>query len=599
MIESIKQSLEKLSELSLAEVEALIASAYTEFESADKDGEVEDMREYLVAAKTASVRRDELVAAAAVAEAEAPAAAEPEATVTPDPDPEPAPEPEATPDPEPEPEVEVEPEKEDEPEAEKAEGDVKAEDTEESEDQTEVTDEVSETDKPAEAEAVTESDATAEVEAETDTSNKEETAMAASATEFKAPEENAPVPVASTTAVIAAGDVHGVSAGAAFKTETDVAQAMLQKVNSLRRVSTGDGEQVSVATVVASIPESRMLEPGAAEDNARKIKDVTGEEALVAAGGYCAPLEVRYDIFGLGSAARPVRDALVGFGTSRGGIRYVAPPVLGDLEGAVSLWTAANDADPTPDPAVKPKLIVECAPELTAVADAVTLQLQFGNLMTRAFPELVSRNNELALIEHARFAELTLLSKMAGLSTAVTSSYKLGVARDFLHAIGKGAAAYRSRHRLGRTTNLRVVAPEWVLDAMREDLAQGLPGDTGLAYADATISGFLSARNVRISWHLDGIFSAQGVGALVDFPTSFQWFIFAEGTFLFLDGGTLDLGVVRDSTLVGTNDYITFVETFEGVAKVGVESMVVTTTSEVEGAVVGTIEPTPGDTVGS
>jgi hypothetical protein len=60
--------------------------------------------------------------------------------------------------------------------------------------------------------------------------------------------------------------------------------------------------------------------------------------------------------------------------------------------------------------------------------------------------------------------------------------------------------------------------------------------------------------------------------------------LFAEGTFLFLDGGTLDIGVIRDSTLVGTNDYKMFVETFEGVAKVGVESIKVTSTIAVNGA---------------
>ena len=52
---------------------------------------------------------------------------------------------------------------------------------------------------------------------------------------------------------------------------------------------------------------------------------------------------------------------------------------------------------------------------------------------------------------------------------------------------------------------------------------------------------------------------------------------------MFLDGGTLDLGVIRDSTLVGTNDYTMFVETFENVALVGVESLQVTSTINVNG----------------
>jgi hypothetical protein len=68
-----------------------------------------------------------------------------------------------------------------------------------------------------------------------------------------------------------------------------------------------------------------------------------------------------------------------------------------------------------------------------------------------------------------------------------------------------------------------------------------------------------------------------------EFPDTFVWYLFAEGSFLFLDGGTLDLGVIRDSTLVGTNDYKMFVETFENVALVGVESLQVTSTINVNG----------------
>ncbi len=52
-----------------------------------------------------------------------------------------------------------------------------------------------------------------------------------------------------------------------------------------------------------------------------------------------------------------------------------------------------------------------------------------------------------------------------------------------------------------------------------------------------------------------------------------HWFLFHEGAFVFLDGGMLDLGVVRDSTLNATNDFETFAETFEAAAFRGVESL--------------------------
>ena len=62
------------------------------------------------------------------------------------------------------------------------------------------------------------------------------------------------------------------------------------------------------------------------------------------------------------------------------------------------------------------------------------------------------------------------------------------------------------------------------------------------------------------------------------------WFLFVEGTFQFLDGGRLDLGVVRDSILDATNDYETFTEVFEGLAFRGVEAYQVQSTVKPSGA---------------
>jgi hypothetical protein len=54
--------------------------------------------------------------------------------------------------------------------------------------------------------------------------------------------------------------------------------------------------------------------------------------------------------------------------------------------------------------------------------------------------------------------------------------------------------------------------------------------------------------------------------------------MFPEGSFLYLDGGTLELGLVRDSVLNKTNDFQIFGESFEDVAFVGVESLSVVST---------------------
>lgn len=405
--------------------------------------------------------------------------------------------------------------------------------------------------------------------------------------EIQAPADRLPnvKAVEATVAITAGADIPGVTAGAPMSSMSDVSEAFSKRLHALRRVNGGDGEQHIVASVTTSYPEERILGSDP-EENWAKIQKVAGPEALVAAGGHQAPFAVKYDIFGLGVADRPVRDALPRFQADRGGVRYIVPPVLSAYSSAVGVWTAANDADPTPSPASKAELVVTAATETTATTDAITLQMQFGNLVTRAYPELIARHNELGLIQHARLAEQTILSAIDAGSTAVTTTNVIGFARDFLVQVGRAASAYRSRHRMDPNDSaLRVIVPSWVVDAMQADLALQMPGDATLAVAKREIEGYLAARGINLTASLDqDVFGAQGAGAIAEFPDTFVWRIYAEGTFLFLDGGTLDLGIIRDSTLVGTNDYKMFVETFEGVAKVGIESLSVTSTINVNGA---------------
>jgi hypothetical protein len=391
---------------------------------------------------------------------------------------------------------------------------------------------------------------------------------------------------AAPVAITAGADIPGYTAGSSISSMAEVAEAMAKRLHGLRRVNGGDGEQHIVASISTQFPEERTLNQDA-QANWDKVQAVVGPEALVAAGGHQAPFEVKYDIFGLGSAVRPVRDSLPRFQADRGGIRYITPPVLSSYAGAVGVWTAANDSAETPSPASKLSLTVAAAAETTVSTDAVTLQLQFGNLLSRAYPELIARHNELGLIQHAREAEGNLMAKIGAASTAVTSTSVIGMGRDFLVQLGRAAAAYRSRHRLDADAPLRAIIPAWVKDAMAADLTLNMPGDSTLnAYAE--IDAYIASRGIITTYALDSAsgasyFAAQSGGAMNEFPDTFVWYLFSEGSFLFLDGGTLDLGVIRDSTLVGTNDYKMFVETFENVALVGVESLQVTSTINVNG----------------
>jgi len=417
---------------------------------------------------------------------------------------------------------------------------------------------------------------------------------------FSAPADRQPViqvTEAAPVAITAGADIPGYTAGSTIKDMNEVAQAMEKRIHSLRRVNGGDGEQHIIASLTTAYPESRTLTTDA-ESNQLKINSVVGPEALVASGGHAAPFEVKYDIYAIGSTnVRPVRDALPKFQADRGGIRFVTPPSFAadTYNTAVGIWTAATDTLPYAN--VKTSYNVVAAAEQTVSTDAVTLQLQFGNLMTRAYPELIARHNELALVQHAREAEDNLLSKIGNASTAVTTTSLIGFGRDFLVQIRRAATAYRSRHRIDPKTNLKAIIPSWVYSAMAADLTLAMPGDGTLSVSESEINGYLANVNVTLTPTLDGtVFGSQSTAPLLEFPDSFVWYLFAEGSFLFLDGGTLDLGIIRDSTLVGTNDYKMFIETFENVAFVGIEALKITSTINVNGVAAALRDTTGGAT---
>lgn len=270
---------------------------------------------------------------------------------------------------------------------------------------------------PAEAEASIEDVAEVEAPAEAEASNTEETTIAPSEQEeaqtvtasaeetFEAPADRRPVAqvTEAPVAIVAGADIPGIAAGSPLSDKNSVAKAFMDRLHTIRRANGGDGEQHTVASFSTEYDNSHIL-GNDAEENGRKISAAVEEQAaLVAAGGYGTPLPQRYDIFGFGTDARPVKDSLPKFQADRGGISYIEPPVLTDYADAVGVWTpdmdeaAANNGGSGAD-VVKNVLVVQGAQTRTAEIDAITLQLQIGNLLSRAYPELVARHNELALI---------------------------------------------------------------------------------------------------------------------------------------------------------------------------------------------------------
>jgi hypothetical protein len=322
-------------------------------------------------------------------------------------------------------------------------------------------------------------------------------------------------------------------------------------------------------------------------DRRRAYIDSQSVEAITAAGGICAPVPYRYDLPTVGDGARPVRDALNRFAAVRGGVRTFNPPTIGDVTSAFGTWTEANDINPTA-PATKPFMTIACNEvDTTTKVYAITRAFKIGNFRDRWYPEQLQAYMRLADVYHARYAESKLLAGIAAGSKLVTGPALLGAVKDTFTTLSALVEGMRYRHRIADgDLRIRVIGFEWVRQAMINDLIRTGTGDRLEERLRADASAFIDAAfanlGVNVSWSRDyqfgqtttaggaPPFGTQAPGVVNGFPYWGRFYVFPEGNWLFLDGGTLDVGVIRDSALVGTNDMMMFEESFENVHYFGV-----------------------------
>jgi len=169
-----------------------------------------------------------------------------------------------------------------------------------------------------------------------------------------------------------------------------------------------------------------------------------------------------------------------------------------------------------------------------------------------------------------------------------------------LYALTVAAAAYRKRNSMRRDSNLTVLVPDWLVDQVKLDMA--MDGDEGLdfwAIPDSQVTAAFGNVNLNPVYYADAAAAVsaqawdapQAAGKLNDFPTTAVAYLYAPGTWVKLDGGTLDVGLVRDSTLNRTNDLELFMEEWVGTVMLGLESVAITITGCANGAAADHVTP--------
>ena len=390
---------------------------------------------------------------------------------------------------------------------------------------------------------------------------------------------------------IASGYVANQPPGSKLRTRRELADAMHAVAKSLGRPAKRvDGREerylVAALNYLDRFPEDRRLD-GDLDANTRKIAGIgspylgqPGLQALVASGGFCAPLTPLYTMPNLATNARPVRDSLPSFRAERGGINVPAPTTVSDAAGAITVITADED-ELGGTFATKSCLDLDCPSYTETAVTIISHCREFGNLNAMAWPEKIAHENEITMAEHARVAESYLLSRIKAQSIAVTGgTTTLGMLIYLVDILEKAEYGIRSRLRMPSEARFQVLAPRVMLDMLELDT---VATQFDRYRSQGQIEGYLSDLGFDVTWYIDtasprpgvadGISqiadAAQTAAAVDGFPSSLEVGFFPAGTFLHLDMAELNLGIVRDSTLNSTNDFQIFGESFENVARIG------------------------------
>lgn len=551
---------ENLSELSAEDLSDIIEQARTEFSALNESDDVSDttiesmglLADGIDALEAEKTRRTELAAAKQALAARVPAVVEASNVPDPTPDPEPVPDPSE-----------------------------EGGDTEDGGDDDSEDEDVPNPTPPVEA-AVAKNDPIVPDEV-----IDAEPALVASggAPDVRIPEAQGPQVV-----ITAAADVFGYSPGQQLD-PSDLANALHSKARSL---PDSDGRETVYPVATITRPFHPEYDLSDVSDEARwdKIAEGTNPSALVAAGGWCAPSQIVYDLFEV-ECTNDTLFRLPTFRVTRGGITWpVFEAFDPDLDPGF-IWTEEDDIAATGGTPTKPCVRIPCPTFNECRLDAVGLCVTAGNLMDRAYPEQIRWFINRAVRAFERVDSVRQLNAVIADSVAVTIPESFGAASAIISALLLQAADYRQVNGLCCGQSLDVVLPCWAADLVKSDIArQDGTLSTGTLPSDGEVRSWFASANLNVEFinHWQAIDATPPATA---WPATIQALLGYPGSYVRFDGGELNLGVVRDSTLNETNDFTAvWFEQFYCVGRRGPQSRIITIpvcpSGEVGGAVTAT-----------
>lgn len=374
--------------------------------------------------------------------------------------------------------------------------------------------------------------------------------------------------VGGSLTIVAAAPASGIQVGSNI-TDIDTLVRVVQAQARSAAITNGQPGFQLVASVQNDfefVLDGEGTKPAELEDLLRHIRTPDRIDSLVAAGGWCAPSETRYDFFNI--ACDDGMIDLPTIGIRRGGLRWPVSPSLADVfTGTFTnatnpwVWTEADDILAATGSPTKPCVRVPCAGFDEARLECYGICLTAGNLTDNAWPEATRNFLKLLMSAHYHAMNQRYIQQMVTLSTSsstIPSGSCRAISTDLPDIVGLAAQDYRTRFGMCDDDVLEIVLPRWARDAIRSDLSRRTGVDP-TNFSNADIDRLFTARRVRIQWVADWQIRTAGQpgGAtpLLAWPDTVTFMIYAAGTFFRGNGMSLDLGVVRDSVLNATNDH--------------------------------------------
>lgn len=382
---------------------------------------------------------------------------------------------------------------------------------------------------------------------------------------------NAPEPVVprpSAPSLIASADVPGYAAGQVLDDFGAVGAALVARLKGLpRNAAPAPVRQRFGAAVIrkdhGDLVQGREYDDYSLVQRAGDESRLSGG-SLVAAGGWCAPSETLYDMCQL-----EVADGLLDlpeFGVTRGGIRYTPGPDFTAIYAGCGFHQTEAQAIAGE---CKVCCEVDC-PDFSEVRlDAVGMCVKVPILTNAAYPELVRRYIEGALVAHALKVNAWLISQINTDAGTTIVADTQGSASFSLDALEWEAVAMRQKWSLPINASIEVIAPAWYKPLLRMDVARR-NGQDWNSVTDAAVEKNLSDRNIRVQWvrgFQDLTVPARPGATPTDVPANVQVLMYPAGTWTKGTADVISLDAVYDSVGLESNTYTgIFVE--EGVLAV-------------------------------